>query len=227
MAELFGGRPGATLTSRSLFGHILTHVQAETMSRIPKNLRVLTPVLAPWCGCLGAEGHWSEIQALSRPGRSCLGLCFGEAPDLRQLVNSREPGRTRWGSARVVAILKVLASTPGVPQSAQALVRCALGSHGDGGAVRYHVHQLRRKLNRLGVEGLIVTDRRLGYALGSKYFKVDETGAEAAAATAVLGMVTGGINVVIANRPFLFSIREVRSGAVLFIGRILFPDGSS
>ena len=58
---------------------------------------------------------------------------------------------------------------------------------------------------------------------------VDEQGTEAAAATAV-GMDTGGgpsalDNVTIRfDRPFLFFVRDVKTGAILFMGRVVDPS---
>jgi len=55
---------------------------------------------------------------------------------------------------------------------------------------------------------------------------VNEEGTEAAAATAVV-MLGGGIPrepvVFRADHPFLFLIRDTRSGAVLFMGRVMNP----
>lgn len=57
---------------------------------------------------------------------------------------------------------------------------------------------------------------------------VDEEGTEAAAATAVIMEAAGaampeGIILVI-DRPFVFLIRDLQSGQILFIGRVLDPQ---
>jgi len=58
---------------------------------------------------------------------------------------------------------------------------------------------------------------------------VDEKGTEAAAATAVMvaasGMPTDTVQLTV-DRPFLFALRDVPSGAVLFLGRIGDPSAS-
>ncbi|MCJ7711010.1 MAG: hypothetical protein MUQ32_09305, partial [Chloroflexi bacterium] len=64
---------------------------------------------------------------------------------------------------------------------------------------------------------------------------VDETGTEAAAATAVMMDTTGGCGgpqpaktiTLRLNRPFLFVLRDVRTGAILFMGRVLDPSTRS
>jgi len=58
------------------------------------------------------------------------------------------------------------------------------------------------------------------------FVSVDEAGTEAAAATAVImqlkGMATEPIQVTV-DRPFLFLIRDLETGALLFVGRVLDP----
>ncbi len=58
------------------------------------------------------------------------------------------------------------------------------------------------------------------------FVSVDEAGTEAAAATAVIMKVTAlpGTPVEFtANRPFIFLIRDIETGSILFIGRVLNP----
>jgi serpin B len=58
------------------------------------------------------------------------------------------------------------------------------------------------------------------------FVSVDEAGTEAAAATAVIVNVTSvpesPIEVTI-DRPFIFLIRDIETGAILFVGRVLNP----
>lgn len=58
------------------------------------------------------------------------------------------------------------------------------------------------------------------------YIRVDEEGTEAAAATVVMGGA-GGIEeeppVFVADRPFLFIVRDVPTGAILFMARVTEP----
>jgi serpin B len=59
------------------------------------------------------------------------------------------------------------------------------------------------------------------------FVSVDEAGTEAAAATAVIGAggaAPGGPPVeVTIDRPFVFLIRDIKTGAIIFIGRLLNP----
>ena len=60
------------------------------------------------------------------------------------------------------------------------------------------------------------------------FVKVDEKGTEAAAATAILMERAGGPpparpKEFTADHPFLFVIRDVRSGLILFLGRLVDP----
>ena len=56
------------------------------------------------------------------------------------------------------------------------------------------------------------------------FVSVDEEGTEAAAATAVgVGVPSVPPNVVI-DRPFIFLIRDIETGAILFVGRVADPS---
>ena len=69
-----------------------------------------------------------------------------------------------------------------------------------------------------------------GAAVHAANITVDEAGTEAAAATAV-GMeltaapIPGESLTVVADRPFLFAVRHVETGAPLFVGRVADPRG--
>jgi serpin B len=57
------------------------------------------------------------------------------------------------------------------------------------------------------------------------FVAVDELGTEAAAATGVVfGIVSEPQNNITVDRPFLFVIRDIESGTLLFIGRVLDPS---
>lgn len=68
--------------------------------------------------------------------------------------------------------------------------------------------------------GLYITD-----AAHKAFVSVDEKGTEAAAATwiAIAGMTEIEFNM---NRPFIYLIRDVETGTILFIGRVLNPGTS-
>ena len=67
---------------------------------------------------------------------------------------------------------------------------------------------------------------QLAEAYHKGFINVDEKGTEAAAATA-MGMRAGGMPAepreVKVDRPFLYVIRDTRSGLVLFMGRVVDP----
>ena len=73
----------------------------------------------------------------------------------------------------------------------------------------------------------MVTSERLSIddVVHQAFVRVDESGTEAAAATGV----SGGVNAVaepravVVNRPFFFVLRDVPTGAVLFVGRVMDP----
>lgn len=76
----------------------------------------------------------------------------------------------------------------------------------------------------------IAPDLEIGAAVHAANITVDEAGTEAAAATAV-GMeataapMPGEIVTVVADRPYLFAVRHVETGAPLFVGRVADPRG--
>jgi serpin B len=65
-------------------------------------------------------------------------------------------------------------------------------------------------------------------ALHKAFIAVDETGTEAAAATAIIAGVTsapvGELVEFKMDRPFIFAIRDDQTGSLLFIGRVLNPN---
>jgi serine protease inhibitor len=66
----------------------------------------------------------------------------------------------------------------------------------------------------------------IGAVLHKAFVKVNEEGTEAAAATVVMTLGAGlppPLPVFRADHPFLFLIREVRTGSILFLGRVLNP----
>lgn len=72
------------------------------------------------------------------------------------------------------------------------------------------------------VERLVVDD-----VVQESWVRVDEEGTEAAAATGVGIGPTSGPPTIMANRPFLFFIRDRPTGLVLFAGRVADPSVSS
>ncbi len=72
-------------------------------------------------------------------------------------------------------------------------------------------------------------DLFIGDVLHKSFISVDEAGTEAAAATAVIadmgGIYTEEPTAFTVSRPFIFFIRDIETGTVLFAGRILNPVG--
>jgi serpin B len=76
----------------------------------------------------------------------------------------------------------------------------------------------------------IAPDLQIGMAVHAADITVDEAGTEAAAATAAGIEVTSAplddeIVTVVADRPFLFAVQHVATGASLFVGRVADPQG--
>jgi serpin B len=76
----------------------------------------------------------------------------------------------------------------------------------------------------------IAPDLEIGAAVHAADITVDEAGTEAAAATAVGIEITsaplpGEVVTVVADRPYLFAVRHVETGAPLFVGRVADPRG--
>lgn len=67
----------------------------------------------------------------------------------------------------------------------------------------------------------------IGVVVHKAYVDVNEEGTEAAAATGVGVKLTAAPvrNEFRADHPFVFLIRDNRSGSVLFLGRVLNPNG--
>jgi serpin B len=69
----------------------------------------------------------------------------------------------------------------------------------------------------------------IGDVLHKAFVSVDESGTEAAAATAVIGVGTAAPlqpTAIRADRPFFFAIRDVPTGAIIFAGRVADPSAN-
>ncbi|MCX8127014.1 MAG: serpin family protein, partial [Dehalococcoidia bacterium] len=97
---------------------------------------------------------------------------------------------------------------------------------------------LKKVLSALGM-GVAFTDRAdfsgmtgnrelfISDAFHKAFAQVDESGTEAAAATAVVVGLTAAPSqpvTVTVDRPFIFLIRDIKTGAILFIGRVVDPS---
>ncbi len=68
-------------------------------------------------------------------------------------------------------------------------------------------------------------DLYISHVIHQAYVKVDEQGTEAAAATAVVGVMSAmPTNIFRADHPFIFIIQEKPTGNILFLGRVVNPS---
>jgi serpin B len=81
---------------------------------------------------------------------------------------------------------------------------------------------------KLMAEAKLKIDLMIDDVYHRAFIEVDESGTKAAAATAAGMVEAGGIPPRVpelkADRPFIFLIQDLRSGACLFIGRVVEPD---
>ncbi|MCK4580012.1 MAG: serpin family protein, partial [Dehalococcoidia bacterium] len=68
-------------------------------------------------------------------------------------------------------------------------------------------------------------DLFIGHVAHTAYVSVNEEGTEAAAATGV-SMVLSLPSVMTIDHPFIFLIRDIETGTILFIGRVVDPTGA-
>ena len=65
----------------------------------------------------------------------------------------------------------------------------------------------------------------IGYVTHKAFVDVNEEGTEAAAATAVVRQDSPDPLPFVAEHPFVFLIRDVKHGTILFMGRVMNPKG--
>jgi len=78
--------------------------------------------------------------------------------------------------------------------------------------------------NFTGMDGVDDGQPWIGHVAHKTFIAVDEYGTEAAAGTA-MELTCGIHNAFVADRPFLFIIRDKPTGTILFLGRVLDPRG--
>jgi serpin B len=67
-------------------------------------------------------------------------------------------------------------------------------------------------------------DLNISDVVHKAYVAVDEQGTEAAAATGVIMSAMAMMqNTLTIDQPFIFVIRDIQTGAILFVGRVLNP----
>ena len=98
--------------------------------------------------------------------------------------------------------------------------------------------RLSEKLSEMGMPDLFGTDADLSGMTGSRDLHVDalvhkafvefnEKGTEAAAATAGLILLGGPTHEFAADHPFLFFIKDNETNSILFMGRLVRPEGTT
>lgn len=164
-----------------------------------------------------AEGDgW---QAVSLPYKGGLADMIILLPELGSF-NTFEASLTAEKYQQVVSALKsqtVILSVPKFKFDAELGLKDALVGMGMQDAFSENVADLS------GMDGTHLL--YLSDAFHKAFIAVDEKGTEAAAATAVLAVPASmpvGVDMQI-NRPFLFFIRDIPSGTVLFMGRVVDP----
>jgi serpin B len=165
-----------------------------------------------------AEGDgW---QAISLPYKGGLVDMIILLPELGSF-NTFEASLTAEKYQQVVSALKsqtVILSVPKFKFDAELGLKDALVGMGMQDAFSENVADLS------GMDGTHLL--YLSDAFHKAFIAVDEKGTEAAAATAVLAVPASmpvGVDMQI-NRPFLFFIRDIPSGTVLFMGRVVDPS---
>eukprot|EP00058_Branchiostoma_floridae_P008289 XP_002593777.1 hypothetical protein BRAFLDRAFT_62047 [Branchiostoma floridae] len=98
--------------------------------------------------------------------------------------------------------------------------------------------RLSEKLSEMGMPDLFGTDADLSGMTGSRdlhvdalvhkaFVEVNEKGTEAAAATAGIIVLGGPAHEFAADHPFLFFIKDNETNSILFMGRLVRPEGTT
>ena len=143
----------------------------------------------------------------------------------REFEHKTGPSGNTGGLFYNAATMSTLPSAPSAPDLSRPPGRAVIVVLGAG---RSGTSLLMQVLAALGMaaasEQLVISD-----AIHKAFVAVDEKGTEAAAATAVMMRTTGmpltgePLNFTV-DHPFLFLIRDVKTGAILFMGRFTDPQ---
>jgi serpin B len=217
----------------------------------PAGPQVQVPTMSLWGGqdvpyATGAGWKATELRYIGAGGSTPLAMTLVLPDDIDAFEAGLTPAKLATIATRLDRQRERLTELSYTPED-WADMRC--------GTYPYTVHLF---MPRFGVEtraDLVPSLKRLGMTLatsGAADFSgitspsqmfiaavihqanidVDETGTEAAAATAVIGDTTGGCGgpqpaktiTLRLNRPFLFILHDVKTGAILFMGRVLDPS---
>jgi serpin B len=72
--------------------------------------------------------------------------------------------------------------------------------------------------------GMTDAQLEIGDVVHKAFVAVDEAGTEAAAASGVIMEIASLPTSVTIDQPFIFLIQDIKTGAILFVGRVMNPD---
>jgi serpin B len=166
------------------------------------------------------EGGWQVVELPYRDRNMAMDVLLPSSGALREADQSLDAARL----ASLLGRLKrqsVALSLPQFTYESSFNLNDALSAMGMPDAFD------RDRADFSGMDGK--RDLLIGFVVHKALVRVDEEGTEAAAATAVgmqLKAAPAAPRVVEVDRPFLFLVRDTKTGTMLFVGRVMDPRGT-
>jgi serpin B len=166
------------------------------------------------------EGGWQVVELPYRDRNMAMDVLLPSSGALREADQSLDAARL----ASLLGRLKrqsVALSLPQFTYESSFNLNDALSAMGMPDAFD------RDRADFSGMDGK--RDLLIGFVVHKALVRVDEEGTEAAAATAVgmqLKAAPAAPRVVDVDRPFLFLVRDTKTGTMLFVGRVMDPRGT-